>query len=288
MRKWTPYFLLVPTFIIIVLFIYIPAGFSLNTSLYKVLPFGRGMSYIGLKNFTRLFSNADYIYSVKFTLIYVSITVSTTILLSFLIAIQLIKKVPGVRLFRTLIFAPYAVSPAIAGALWTFMLNPVVGHISYFFQRLFGIQVEWLTSKPHAFYAVVLASIWKILPFDMIFYIASIQNVPGEILESAKIEGAGVLQRTWKITFPLVSPITFYLVIMNIVVTMFSSFAIIDVMTKGGPGQYTTNMIYRLYLDGFYFQKAGVASAQSVILIAIMIVVTTVYFKVGERHVQYQ
>ena len=122
----------------------------------------------------------------------------------------------------------------------------------------------------------------------MIFYIASIQNVPGEILESAKIEGAGVLQRTWKITFPLVSPITFYLVIMNIVVTMFSSFAIIDVMTKGGPGQYTTNMIYRLYLDGFYFQKQGVASAQSIILIAIMIVVTLVYFKFGERHVHYQ
>jgi len=288
MRKWIPYLLLIPTFVIIVLFIYIPAGFSLQTSLYRVLPFGRGMNYVGIKNFMRLFSNADYIYSVKFTIIYVALTVISTILLSFLIAIQLIKKLPGVRLFRTLIFAPYAVSPAIAGALWTFMLNPVVGHISYFFQSTFGIQVEWLTSKPHAFYAIIFASIWKILPFDMIFYIASIQNVPGEMLESAKIEGAGVIQRTWKIIFPLVSPITFYLVIMNIVTTMFSSFAIIDVMTKGGPGQYTTNMIYRLYLDGFYFQKQGVASAQSIILISIMIIVTLIYFKFGERHVHYQ
>jgi sn-glycerol 3-phosphate transport system permease protein len=209
-------------------------GFLCGRVCIEYYHLGEVCNYIGLKNFTRLFSDVDYIYSVKFTIVYVVITVSITILLSFLIATQLIKKVPGVRLFRTLIFAPYAVSPAIAGALWTFMLNPVVGHISYFFQRTFGIQVEWLTSKPHAFYAIVFASVWKMLPFDMIFYIASIQNVPGEMLESAKIEGAGVMQRTWKIIFPLVSPITFYLVIMNIVTTMFSSFAIIDVMTKGG------------------------------------------------------
>jgi len=288
MKKWTPYFLLIPTFIIIVLFIYMPAGVSLQTSLYKVLPFGRGMRYIGFHNFLKLFANPDYLYSVRFTILYVIITVGVTILSSFLIALLMVKKIPGVRFFRTLIFAPYAISPAIAGALWTFLLNPVVGHVSYFFQATLGIQVEWLTSKPYAFYAIIFASVWKILPFDMIFYIASIQNVPEEILESAMIEGASSINRTWKIIFPLVSPITFYLVIMNIVSTMFSSFAIIDVMTKGGPGQYTTNMIYRLYLDGFYFQKAGVASAQSVILIAIMIVVTTVYFKVGERHVHYQ
>ena len=288
MRKWVPYFLLIPTFIVIVLFIYMPAGVSLQTSLYKVLPFGRGMNYIGLKNFLKLFSNPDYLYSVRFTILYVIITVSVTVLSSFLIAILMVKKIPGVRFFRTLIFAPYAISPAIAGALWTFLLNPVVGHVSYFFQTTLGIRVEWLTSKPYAFYAIIFASVWKILPFDMVFYIASIQNVPEEILESATIEGASSMNRTWKIIFPMVSPITFYLVIMNIVATMFSSFAIIDVMTKGGPGQYTTNMIYRLYLDGFYFQKAGVASAQSVILIAIMIVVTTVYFKVGERHVHYQ
>ena len=288
MKKWTPYLLLIPTFIIIVLFIYMPAGVSLQTSLYKVLPFGRGMNYIGLKNFLKLFSNPDYLYSVRFTVLYVIVTVGVTILSSFLIATLMVKKIPGVRFFRTLIFAPYAISPAIAGALWTFLLNPVVGHVSYFFQATLGIKVEWLTSKPYAFYAIIFASVWKILPFDMIFYIASIQNVPGEILEAAMIEGASPINRTWKIIFPMVSPITFYLVIMNIVTAMFSSFAIIDVMTKGGPGQYTTNMIYRLYLDGFYFQKAGVASAQSVILIAIMIVVTTVYFKVGERHVHYQ
>ncbi len=288
MRKWIPYLLLIPTFIIIVLFIYVPAEYSVKASMQKILPFGRGMNYIGLTNFVKLFSNADYLYSVRFTILYVVITVSISIIFSFLVALLLVKKMPGVRLFRTLIFAPYAISPAIAGALWTFLLNSVVGHVSYFFQATLGIQVEWLTSKPYAFYAVVFATVWKTLPFNMIFYIASIQDVPEEIVESATIEGANALNRTWKIIFPMVSPITFYLVIMNIVSMMFSSFAIIDVMTKGGPGQYTTNMIYRLYLDGFLFQKLGVASAQSVILIVIMIVVTLIYFKFGERRVHYQ
>lgn len=288
MHKWTPYWLLLPTFIIIVLFIYVPAEYSLMASMQKILPFGRGTRYVGLNNFYQIFSDADYLYSVRFTVLYVTVTVTATILLSFLIALLLVKKIPGVKLFRTLIFVPYAISPAISGALWTFLLNPIVGHVSYFFQVLLGLQVEWLTSKPFAFYAVVFASVWKTLPFNMIFYMASIQDVPDEILESATIDGAGTFTRNWKIIFPLVSPITFYLVIMNIVAMMFSSFAIIDVMTKGGPGQYTTNMIYRLYLDAFYFQKAGVASAQSVILIAIMIVVTLIYFKFGERRVHYQ
>lgn len=288
MRKWTPYLLLLPTFIIIVLFIYVPAEYSIRASMQRILPFGRGATYIGFTNFLKLFSNPDYIYSVKFTILYVTITVVATIFFSFLIAMLLVKKIPGVNLFRTLIFVPYAISPAIAGALWTFLLNPIVGHVSYFFQVCFGLQVEWLTSKPYALYAVVFASIWKTLPFNMIFYIASIQDVPEEILESATIEGANPFTKTWKIIFPLVSPITFYLVIMNIVAMMFSSFAIIDVMTKGGPGQYTTNMIYRLYLDAFYFQKAGIASAQSVILMAIMIVVTLIYFIFGQRKVHYQ
>jgi len=288
MRKWTPYLLLLPTFIIIVLFIYVPAEYSIKASMQRILPFGKGTTYIGFTNFLKIFSNADYLYSVKFTILYVAITVAAAIFFSFLIAMLLVKKIPGVKLFRTLIFVPYAISPAIAGALWTFLLNPIVGHVSYFFQACFGLQIEWLTSKPYALYAVVFASVWKTLPFNMIFYIASIQDVPEEILESATIEGANAFTKTWKIIFPLVSPITFYLVIMNIVAMMFSSFAIIDVMTKGGPGQYTTNMIYRLYLDAFYFQKAGIASAQSVILMAIMIVVTLIYFIFGQRKVHYQ
>jgi len=240
-----------------------------------------------LSNFENLFKNPDYIQSAWFTLFYVSFTVFATIFLSFFLALLLNQKVPGSRFYRTLIFSPYAVSPAIAGTLWSFLLNPVVGHVNYFFMKAFNVQVLWLTTKPYALYALLLSSVWKALPFSIIFYIAALQNVSDELLESATIEGAGTLRKIWKIQFPLVSPITFYLVIMNIISSMFQSFAIIDVMTKGGPGGYTTTMMYRLFLDAFAYQKTGPASAQSVVMFLLMAGVTVVYFLFGERKVHY-
>ncbi|MFW6119436.1 MAG: carbohydrate ABC transporter permease [Petrotogales bacterium] len=288
MKKWLPYVLLVPTFLVIVMFIYLPAGDALKTSFYKAAPFGNRQIYVGFRNFLQLLQNEDYLYSVRFTILYVGVSVTLSIFLGFIIAMMLTREVPGTRVFRTFLFSPYAVSPAIAGTLWTFLLNPMVGHVNYIFDSLFGIEVHWLTDKPYAFYAIVFATVWKILPFNMIFYIASIQDVSKNLLEAATIDGASTMTKVWKIVFPLVSPITFYLVIMNIVNTMFKSFAIIDVMTRGGPGGYTTNMIYRLYLDAFVYQKKGPASAQSVIMFAVMFVVTIIYFKFGERRVHYQ
>ncbi|MBO8166544.1 MAG: sugar ABC transporter permease [Thermotogae bacterium] len=288
MRKLYPYLLLIPTFVIIIMFIYYPAGSALKLSLYKTSPFGNRTIYVGLRNFRQLFEDPEYLYAVRFTLIYVSVSVAITIFMSFIIAYMLTRGVPGTRIYRTFLFAPYAVSPAIAGTLWTFLLNPVVGHVNYFFAKLFGIQVAWLTSKPYAFYALIFATVWKMLPFDMIFYIASIQDVSLDIIEASTLDGANTMTRVWRIIFPLVSPITFYLVIMNIVTTMFSSFAIVDVMTSGGPGGYTTNMIYKLYLDAFTFQKRGPAAAESMIMFAIMLVVTIIYFSFAERKVHYQ
>ncbi len=285
--KMLPYLLLIPTFAVIILFIYWPAVSSFRMSFYKVSPFGNKTIYTGLSNFENLFKNPDYIQSAWFTLFYVSFTVFATIFLSFFLALLLNQKVPGSRFYRTLIFSPYAVSPAIAGTLWSFLLNPVVGHVNYFFMKAFNVQVLWLTTKPYALYALLFSSIWKALPFSIIFYIAALQNVSDELLESATIEGAGTLRKIWKIQFPLVSPITFYLVIMNIISSMFQSFAIIDVMTKGGPGGYTTTMMYRLFLDAFAYQKTGPASAQSVVMFLLMAGVTIVYFLFGERKVHY-
>jgi sn-glycerol 3-phosphate transport system permease protein len=287
-RKLLPYLLLIPTFLIIVVFIYVPAFNAFKLSLYKTTPFGNRQVFVGLKNFEQLFSNPAYHEAVRFTIIYIICSVGITIFLSFLMALLLTKELPGTKIYRTCLFAPYAISPAIAGTLWTFLLSPVVGFLNYAFVEMFGIQVDWLTSKPYAFFALLFATIWKMMPFDMIFYIGSIQSVPADLLEAATLDGAGSFKKTFKIIFPLVSPITFYLVIMNIVTTMFSSFAMIDVMTKGGPGSYTTNMIYKVYLDAFEFHKNGPAAAQSVILFFVMIVVTLIYFKFAERKVHYQ
>lgn len=287
-RKLTPYFLLIPAFLIIGLFIYWPAVYSFNLSFHRETPFGTRMIYVGLKNFKRLFSSQVYTDSVKVTIAYVTLSVTITVILSLFLAMLLNQKIPAVRLYRTFIFAPYAISPAIAGTLWTFLLNPVVGHVNYFLMKTFGIQVEWLTTKPYAFYAVVLATVWKMMPFDIIFYLAGLQSIPDELLESARIDGASLWKRITKIIVPLLSPITFYLVIMNTITTMFAAFAIIDVMTKGGPANSTTTMIYRLYLDAFAFQRTGKAAAESVILFLIMAVITIFYFRLVEKRVHYQ
>jgi len=288
LKKILPYLLIAPTFIVIILFIYWPAVDSFRMSLYKISPFGNKQIFNGLGNFEKLFVNQGYIDSVLFTILYVSLSVLLTIFLSFFLALLLNQKVPGTKLYRTFIFAPYAVSPAIAGTLWTFLLNPVVGHVNYIFTSVFGIQVQWLTTKPYAFYALLFSTLWKLMPFSIIFYIAGFQNISDELLESATIDGASTFKKIWKIMFPLVSPITFYLVIMNIIYGMFSSFAIIDVMTKGGPSGYTTTMMYKLFLDAFAYQKMGPASAQSVIMFLVMVIVTIVYFLFGEKRVHYQ
>ncbi|NPU89158.1 MAG: sugar ABC transporter permease [Fervidobacterium sp.] len=288
MRKGLPYFFILPTLIIISIFIYYPAFNSFYLSFFKVSVFGNRKMFVWFDNYIELFSDERFVRSFLFTIVFTVVTVVASIFLSFFIALLLNQKVPGVRLFRTLIFAPYAVSTAVAGALWGFMLNPVVGHVNYLVARLFGIQVNWITTIPYAAYAVIIAAIWKTLPFNIIFYLAGLQSIPEELVEATKLDGANVWIRTWKLTFPLLSPITYYLVIMSIISAMFQSFAIIDVMTRGGPGDYTTNIIYRIYLDGFRFSKTGLASAESVILFLIMVVVTTVYFKFGQKSVHYQ
>lgn len=288
MRKLLPYLLILPTFLIIVPFIYYPAADSFYLSFFRVSIFGNRRVFVGFENFVDVLTSEKFISALRFTLLFTASTVFLSLMLSFFVALMLNERVPGVRIFRTMIFAPYAVSNAVAGALWGFMLNPVVGHVNYLMARLFGVQANWLTSVPHAAYAVIIAEVWKTMPFNTIFYLAGLQSIPDELIESARIDGASAWHRMWKITFPLLSPITYYLVIMGITSAMFQSFAIIDVMTKGGPGDYTTNLIYRAYLDGFRFSKIGPASAQSVMLFAIMLLVTVLYFKFGGRTVHYQ
>ncbi|MCS7175468.1 carbohydrate ABC transporter permease [Pseudothermotoga sp.] len=287
-KKLLPYVLLLPTFLIIVLFIYLPAYESFVNSFMRISVFGNRRMFVGFRNYTTLFQDPDYLAAIRFTVIYTLVTVVISIFLSFFLALLLDQKVPGSKIYRTLIFAPYAVSYAIAGALWGFLLNPVVGHVNYLARIFFGVQANWLTARPYAIYALIFASVWKTLPFNVIFYLAALQNIPSELIEASIIDGANAWRRIWDLIFPLVSPITFYLVIMSIISATFQSFAIIDVMTKGGPGGYTTNLIYKLYMDGFRFQKMGLAAAQNTILFVMMIVVTFVYFKYGQQRVHYQ
>ncbi|WP_456399605.1 carbohydrate ABC transporter permease [Mesoaciditoga sp.] len=287
-RKLVPYFLLIPTLLIIGLFIYYPAVLTLKNSLYRVSPFGNRVFFVGAKNFEALLHSPSYQQEAWTTLIFVVVSITLGLIISLLFSLVLNEKVPGVGIFRTIVFSPYAVSPAIAGMLWSFLLNPVVGYVSYAFLKMFGVQSHWLTTYPSALIAIIIATIWQNLGFNIIFFLSGLQGIPDSYYEAAKIDGAGSVRRFFSITLPLLSPITFYLAIMDIIFTMFSSFGIIDIMTQGGPGNSTTTFIYRLYRDGFIYFNSGMASAESMILILIMGVVTFIYFKFVQRVVHYR
>ncbi|RAO99299.1 glycerol-3-phosphate ABC transporter permease [Petrotoga sp. 9PW.55.5.1] len=286
--KYTPYLLLIPTFLVIGIFIYWPAINSFSLSMYKVAPFGGRRIFVGIQNYIDLFKSDVYWNAITVTLIYLVVTVFSVVVLGYLIAQLLDNKVAGIKVYRTLIFVPYAISFAIGGALWVFMLNPVAGHINYFLSQITGKSINWLNQAPFALISVSVASIWKMLPFSIIFYLAGLQSISESIIDSSIIDGANSWQRMWRIKFPILSPITFYLIIMNITHSMFQSFGIIDIMTRGGPVGTTTTLIYRLYLDAFYFQKTGEAAAQSVVLFIIMSFITFFYFRFGEKKVHYQ
>ncbi len=290
MRKYygTAYMLLIPTFIIIISFIYYPAYYTFKLSFHRMTPFGNRVIYVGIKNYIRLFQDPEYILSIKITFWFLLFTVSLGMVLSFLFALLLNQKVPGTRFYRTLIFAPYAISPAIAGTLWAFMLDPVVGHLNYILLKLFGFQVQWLTARPYAFFAVAIATVWKNLAFGIIFYLAGLQGIPDDLIEAAMIDGASATRRVVSIILPYLSPITFYLIIMNIISSMFASFGTIDVMTAGGPAGSTSILMYKLFLDAFTYSRTGAAAAQTVILFIFMVIVTIVYFKYGQKSVHYQ
>ncbi len=287
-RKIVPYLLLVPTFIIIGLFIYYPAVLTFQKSVYRVSPFGNRNIFVGLGNFHLLFTSPSYIQEILTTLIFVAATITIGLVISLLFSLLLNEKVPGVGIFRTIVFSPYAISPAIAGMLWSFLLNPVVGYVSYTFLRIFGVQTHWLTTYPAALIAIIVATVWQNLGFNVIFFLSGLQGLPKNYYEAATIDGAGPIKRFFTITLPLLSPITFYLAIMNVTFTMFTVFGIIDIMTQGGPGSTTTTLIYQLYKDGFIYFKTGMASAESVILILVMAVVTFIYFKFVQKAVHYR
>ncbi len=287
-KKIFPYLLLVPTFIIIVFFIYYPTFQTFKLSFYKISPFGNRLFFVGFQNFWSLFTSGQYIQSAITTLIFVTVTVIGGLVISLLLALLLNEKVPGIGIFRTLIFAPYAISPAVAGTLWAFLLSPVAGYISYLFLIIFNAQPQWLTTYPLALIAIMIATIWKNLGFNVIFFLAGLQSIPQSYYEAATIDGANSIYRLLKITIPLLSPITFYLIVMNVTFTAFSAFATIDVMTQGGPANTTSTLIYKLYQDGFVNFNTGFASAESVVLILIMAVFTYLYFKFGQRAVFYQ
>jgi sn-glycerol 3-phosphate transport system permease protein len=282
-----PYVLLSPSIVVVIVFLIIPTAQSIYTSFFRVSPFGDRRFFVGFENFSRLFESSAYLHSLIITLIFAALVVFIGLSLGTVIAVLLNQKLRGLSFYRTFFIWTYAISPAIAGTIWALMFNPSSGPIVYIIRSITGIGINWMTDRTIALVVVVIAASWKMLGYNIIFYLAGLQAIPEELLESASIDGASSVKKFFRITLPLLSPTTFFLLIMNMLYAFFDVFGLIDIMTKGGPGNATELLVYKLYRDGFLAMNTGFASAQSVVLFVFVAILTILQFKYTERKVFY-
>lgn len=286
-----PWVFLLPTLLILAVFIYLPALRTLKLAAYKANVILGTERFVGLANFAELLSSPAYRQVALQTFVFMLLTVSLGLLLSISLAWLASRPIRGAKTYRLLLIYPYALSPAIAGTLWLFLFNPEIGVVNQMLGAAFHVKPRWLDTPLLAFGLVTLAAIWKGLAYNIVFYLASIQNLPGDVMEAAEIDGATQSQIFWKVAFPLLTPITFFLVFTNIISALFDSFALTDILTRGGPYYHnagiTTFLVYQLYQDGFVNFKTGAAAAQAALMLALVAFVTWMQFRLGEKRVHY-
>ncbi len=278
-----PYVLLLPTFLILFLFLFYPAFETFRLSLFKVHPFSGVGKFAGFYNFKKIFTNPEYLSSFWKSMIFAIAVVVAGLAFSLTVAILLNQKLKGIRIYRSFLIWPYALSPAIAGALFNFLFNPANGLLCYFS----GVRT-WLTDSSTAMLIIVMAAVWKNLGYNIVFYLTALRNVPSSALEAAAIDGAGPIRRFFSITFTFLSPMTFFLMVMNTTYAYFGSFGLIDVLTEGGPAGSTQILIYQLYKDFFVYSKIGYAAAESLVLFLLVVGITMIQFQTTEKKVHYQ
>lgn len=285
--RFLAYLLITPQILVTLTFFYWPAAQGLLQSMMLSDPFGQRNRFVWLDNFIDIFTDPLYLKSVGITLVFSFAVAVLAILTGLLIATManraLIAKTP----IRTLLIWPYAVAPAISGILWLFLLHPSFGVIAIFIKRRLGIDWNPVLNGTDAFIMVVLASAWKQISYNFVFFMAGLQAVPHSLIEAAAMDGAGPFRRFWAITLPLLSPTLFFLMVMNVIYAFFETFGVIHTVTQGGPGGATTTLVYKVYQDGFIGLNLGSSAAQSVVLMAMIVIITVLQFKYVERKVQY-
>ena len=284
--KWLPWVLIAPQVLVIGAFFFWPAAQALLQSVQQSDAFGTSVEWVGLENFRNLWNDPTYLASFKTTAVF-SISVAVIgISLSLLLAVFADRVSKGALVYKTLLIWPYAVAPAIAGVLWLFMFAPGIGIVSYLLRQV-GIPWNHLLNGTDAMILVVIAAVWKQISYNFLFFLAGLQSIPKSLIEAAAIDGARPWRRFWTIIFPLLSPTTFFLLVINVVYAFFDTFGIVDATTKGGPGKDTAILVYKVYYDGFKAMDMGGSAAQSVVLMAIVVVLTVIQFRYVEKKVQY-
>jgi sn-glycerol 3-phosphate transport system permease protein len=283
---WLPWVLLAPQVAVIAVFFFWPAAQALVQSLQRQDAFGASIEWVGLENFRRLWADESYLASFKTTALFSVLVAALGLSLSLALAVFADRVLRGATVYKTLLIWPYAVAPAVAGVLWLFMFAPSIGIVSYALRKL-GIEWNHLLNTPQAMTLIVFAAVWKQISYNFLFFLAGLHSIPKSLIEAAAIDGAGPWRRFWTIVFPLLSPTTFFLLVINVVYAFFDTFAIVDAATEGGPGKDTAILVYKVYYDGFKALDLGGSAAQSVVLMVIVIALTVVQFRYVEKKVNY-
>ncbi|OYT92648.1 MAG: glycerol-3-phosphate transporter permease [Burkholderiales bacterium PBB3] len=283
---WLPWALLAPQLLVVGLFFFWPAGQALVQSLQQQDAFGSSVVWVGLDNFRTLWADETYLASFKTTVIFSVLVTVLGLSIALMLAVFADRIVKGATFYKTVLILPYAVAPVVSGLLWSFMFSSSIGIVAYWLKNV-GLQWNHLLNGDHAMALIVMASVWKQISYNFLFFLAGLTSIPKSLIEAAAIDGARPWRRFWTIQLPWLSPTVFFLLVINMVYAFFDTFAIIDATTQGGPGKDTATLVYRVYFDGFRGMDYGSSAAQSVVLMVIVIALTVVQFKFIEKKVNY-
>jgi sn-glycerol 3-phosphate transport system permease protein len=284
--KMLPYLLLLPQLIVTTVFFFWPAGQAIYQSMLLQDPFGLNSRFVWFENFTLVLGNPLYLNAVGNTVVF-SLAVTVLSMSAALgLAVLADRPIRFALAYKTLLMWPYAVAPAVAALLWLFVFHPSVGIIGQALRKM-GIPWDYKLNGDQAMGLIIFAAAWKQVSYNFLFFLAGLQAIPKSVIEAASIDGAGASRRFWTIIFPLLSPTSFFLLVVNIVYAFFDTFGIIHALTGGGPGKSTETLIYKVYVDGVVNLDLGGSAAESVILMIVVIALTAVQFRYVERRVQY-
>lgn len=281
-----PFLLLAPQVAVVLVFFYWPAAQAVWQSFLLQDAFGLSTTFIWFENYADLLAQPEYFDAILRTFVFATLIAGASLSFALLLAVMADKQLTGAGLYRTLLIWPYAVAPAVAGVLWIFMLHPSLGVLARGLRQL-GLDWNPQLNGNHAITMIVLAAAWKQISYNFLFFLAGLQAIPKSVLEAAAIDGARPVRRFWTVTFPLLTPTIFFLIVVNIVYAFFDTFGIIDAMTGGGPAKTTETLVYKVYLDGLLGGNLGSSAAQSVMLMVIVVALTAIQFRYVERKVTY-
>jgi len=285
-HKFLPYLLVAPQIVITIVFFIWPASQALYQSFLQEDPFGLSSKFVGLANFVYIFSDDIYLNSIYATAVFSFSVAAIAMTVALLLAVMADRAIRAATTYKTFIIWPYAIAPVVAAVLWYFLFNPTVGMIAFFLKAI-GIDWNYALNGRQAMLLVIMAAAWREISYNFLFFLAGLQAIPKSFIEAAAIDGASPSRRFWTIAFPLLSPTTFFLIVMNIVYAFFDTFGIIHAITEGGPNDATNIMVYKVFKDGFLNLDQGGSAAQSVILMIVVISLTVIQFRYIERKVHY-